>query len=267
MLESKELPKPRIDGSRTSYDHQHAYACAIAAWMAYFQGRELAEYCKDFGLTVIAEIDRPPDFCVVLGGPGFRIVAFRGTDERADWWTNLLFVPKKTPWGRVHKGFQSSTDSLWPDVVEHIRDAGERQVSLWIAGHSLGGAMAMLAAARLMTEGETLIHGIYTYGQPPAGYVGFARRFKRELNDRYFRFVNHRDPGAIVGVGSASHAGQLRYFDIYGTLHYNNCFFAELRDCMLLYWRRGLFSEYKAHSIEHYVSLIEGLIANEASDA
>ncbi len=263
MLKSRELPKPRIDSSRISYDHQHAYACAIGAWLAYSEGVDLAERCKDLGLNVATEIHRPPHFCAVLDGPGFRMVAFRGTHRPENWRSNLLFISHKTPWGRVHKGFKSAMDSLWPDVAEYVRDARERRLSVWITGHSLGGAMAMLAAARLVTEEKVEIHGIYTFGQPPAGYTRFARRFKSELNDRYIRFVNHRDPAAIIGVGPASHAGQLRYFDINEKLHYDHAFFAELRDSMLLYWRRGPFSEIKAHGMEQYVSLLASLVADE----
>lgn len=156
-------------------------------------------------------------------------MAFRGTDERADWWTNLRLIPETTPWGRVHQGFQQAANAFWPELAQHAREATERQERLWITGHNLGGAMAMLAAARLTAEEGTDLDGLYTYGQSPAAYRRFARRVQRTLQDRYFRFVNYRDAVVHLALGELSeHVGQLFYFDRQGVLHDGPSFWSQL---------------------------------------
>src|SRR5262249_13938988 len=58
--------------------------------------------------------------------------------------------------------------------------------ALWLAGHSLGGALATLAAAHL---GRDAVQGLYTYGCPRVGDAAFAAVLPRRS---HFRFV-HRD--------------------------------------------------------------------------
>jgi hypothetical protein len=94
------------------------------------------------------------------------IVAFRGTlpptpdspDKKQvllDWLSDfdaILAHGDKLP-GLVHKGFLDALDALWPDVARSV-PAGK---PIYFTGHSKGGALANLAAARWAAEnaGET----------------------------------------------------------------------------------------------------------------
>ncbi len=72
-------------------------------------------------------------------------------------------------------------------------DAVARSVPhVWVAGHSLGGALAVIASARLKikTGVSALTH---TYGQPAVGLNDFAERYSVELPQRLWRFVNQSD--------------------------------------------------------------------------
>ena len=80
------------------------------------------------------------------------------------------------PWsgrsgGRVHSGFRNSLDEMWPEVAARVEAIREGR-SLWLCGHSLGGALATLAADRL-----TGITGVFTFGSPAVGDAGFASRW------------------------------------------------------------------------------------------
>ena len=51
-----------------------------------------------------------------------------------------------------------------------------------VRGHGLGGSLAVLAAYRLAVEEDVLVQGIYTFGQPKVGNMGFAGRFGEALS-------------------------------------------------------------------------------------
>src|SRR5262249_44787967 len=60
-------------------------------------------------------------------------------------------------------------------------------------GHSLGGALALLAAWRFKRK-TVPTHQTYTFGGPMVGNAETAQAIDRELPDRVFRYVNDQDP-------------------------------------------------------------------------
>jgi|HubBroStandDraft_1064217.scaffolds.fasta_scaffold08998_6 hypothetical protein len=116
----------------------------------------------------------------------------------------------------VHSGFYANVEAVWDDVVDcldaarkgaHIKDdKGTRTKldqpldTLYITGHSLGGAMAVLAAARLFGSGfdkdwtpKQVIKGVYTFGQPMVGNEAFAGGCEKTFGGRLFRHVYRDD--------------------------------------------------------------------------
>lgn len=83
----------------------------------------------------------------VLGNRHDCIIVCRGTepnqwnDIRAD--ANAWTIASEV--GRVHSGFYTEVNDLWPKLENKIK---ENQLPLWFAGHSLGGAMAGICAVR-----------------------------------------------------------------------------------------------------------------------
>ena len=64
---------------------------------------------------------------------------------------------------------------------------------VWVTGHSLGGALAVLLAATLMETGIK-VSGLYTFGAPRVGDEEFANRLNDELSDgAHWRVVNEED--------------------------------------------------------------------------
>jgi triacylglycerol lipase len=127
------------------------------------------------------------------------IVAFRGTqpDQPIDVWTDVDVV--QTSWmhggERVHQGFrQALNDRVWRAITARLEALNGHRV--WLTGHSLGGALATLAADRLRD-----VAGVYTFGSPRVGDPVFARGFNARHAGRSFRFVNNRD--VIVRVPPA----------------------------------------------------------------
>lgn len=73
---------------------------------------------------------------------GTHWLTFRGSEHWRDWFYNLSFAPYRYH-GRVyHRGFFLSYLSIRDQLLNAIEDIEE----LYIAGHSLGGALAQIAS-------------------------------------------------------------------------------------------------------------------------
>ncbi len=160
------------------------------------------------------------------------ILSFRGTEPQnlIQWLSNAS--AKQEPffgWGQVHGGFPRSLAVLWPAIKLLLRGALNRYSvcdlrdvdqymhqcssekplgvlqqlehgveALYITGHSLGGALAVLAASMIHIDPslapiKAKLRGVYTYGQPMVGDSVFAAKFEHEFGDMLFRHVYKAD--------------------------------------------------------------------------
>ncbi len=146
----------------------------------------------------------------VANEPPYLVIAFRGTEKKVgDWLTDARAIPTVVGDTKVHSGFLEAfsvvTDSRGDTVKDRVRaiihgdgakDENGQPLPLFITGHSLGGALALLATRGLAPN----INGAcYTYGAPRlANYAYFAR-----VKTPVYRLVNSSDivprvpPGAI----------------------------------------------------------------------
>jgi hypothetical protein len=176
--------------------------------------RELAK--TPFAVETI--LDRGRDRAVkgfVLSSPSSVIAVFRGTDVKdpMDWMHDLdtRWVPFDGG-GRVHAGFARALDvtGSWPRLERALDGTGRR---LFLAGHSLGGAVAQLVAVRLLRRHPAADCQLYTFGAPRAGDRAFADR----LPARHFRVVNHRDPiPKVPPFRGFAHGGEPLWLDTHG---------------------------------------------------
>lgn len=104
----------------------------------------------------------------------------------------------------VHAGFHDAFRQTRPMVDDLLRQAGGE--TLWITGHSLGGALAAIAAAHYARA------RVYTFGQPHVGNRAFTGSIRSDL----FARVENRSDGvaAILGLlRSYEKAGAPYWFD------------------------------------------------------
>jgi predicted lipase len=124
----------------------------------------------------------------------------------ADFTTNADFW--LADWARgakVHRGFKNALDEVWEGLFPYLAALQRRGCKIWMTGHSLGAALATLAADRF---GEA--QGVYTFGSPRVG----NRRFKENYSVRTYRFVNGNDLVARVPpAGIYEHVGEPRFID------------------------------------------------------
>lgn len=156
------------------------------------------------------------------------LVAFRGTQPNhpVDWLSDGK--AKHREWahdtGKVHTGFYEALDVVWKDgqgvLPRRLSNRGNRTV--WITGHSLGGALAELCAARACFDPRITsipIEAVYTFGQPRVGDEAFAKLLQNRLGVNIHRFVNDRDIVPRVPLFSMHycHYGNMTFFDHAGT--------------------------------------------------
>ncbi|CAM9908733.1 unnamed protein product, partial [Heterosigma akashiwo] len=121
------------------------------------------------------------------------VLAFRGSDNAADWDDNFKNKFRTEPCsdthGCVHAGFKRHLDLIWDEIVTEINSGARQEKRLWICGHSLGGALATLAASRFTTLFDRPVASCFTYGAPRVGNYQWAsaQRF------RLYRIVNKND--------------------------------------------------------------------------
>lgn len=141
------------------------------------------------------------------------IVAFRGTviTEIENWKTNIDLKPVPiTPKAEaeIHSGFRNAYLLVKPKLTQILRDAQQPDDRIIYTGHSLGGALAVMAAQDLAhMEAKPRI---YTFGQPQVGNAAFAKTCPGKL----YRFVHDKDPVARVPeIRGYEHFGELIYFN------------------------------------------------------
>lgn len=125
------------------------------------------------------------------------LIAFRGTEPLnvKDWFTDLMVgsIPAPIGLGNVHKGFDAAFAAIRPQLQSTLSEQHDGKTPIWITGHSLGGALAMLTAVQLKFSYKLPVQGVYTFGQPRVGDRTFAKFAHSVLGDRMVRFVNNKD--------------------------------------------------------------------------
>lgn len=189
------------------------------------------------GFDRVEFFDRGPTQCFVMSNDRFAVVAFRGSESSrrqddpdfrhvlADWMADFrVKLVSSGQGGRVHRGFKAALDEVWqfnrdgsPGGVErHLTELARERPgrTVWFTGHSLGAALATLAADRYGA-----VRGLYTYGSPRVGDDDFVSDF--HVNN--YRFVNHRD--VVTNVPPSPFYRHLRdspkYIDRDGAIHDN----------------------------------------------
>jgi hypothetical protein len=176
---------------RPGFDLDTAVFLAEASSAAYANPDEIDEWAHTAGFEKSKSFDSGNVQGFWCAGQKSALLVFRGTSNPGQWLRDVRFLPATFEWGHVHIGFRDGVAAVETSLATF--DAVARSVPhVWVAGHSLGGALAVIAAARLkMKTGVSAL--IHTYGQPAVGLNDFSERYSVELPLRLWRFVNQSD--------------------------------------------------------------------------
>eukprot|EP00752_Nemacystus_decipiens_P010362 g9232.t1 len=284
------------DLKATSFSPQNGYFFANMSELAYKSPEEVEstlaemEDCKGLqdnfqwfqsgpgkGETILENVR---DFiqdteCFVAANDDVLLLVFRGTSERMDWLTNLRGAPRAVTWCpkeercSIHRGFDDAVSLMWEPIHEKIKElhGDGKGRKLYIAGHSLGGALATVAAARLAFEDNMNIAGVYTIGSPRLFDADLARNFDARLNDgipmkdKVFRARNNNDAVTRLPPVPYEHIGTEIYFDRFGTIS-TSSFTDRILGRLSAFVRLSIVDGISDHDAEAYITLFKNAIVS-----
>lgn len=161
----------------------------------------------------------PVYFGTVLTSQESNILVFRGTQTQADWLRNLnatqqeYVAPSGEVYGEVHAGFlKLMRQKIKPSLSEIVKQL-DPTIPCYITGHSLGAAIATLAAMEIVQIAPQFQDKIqlYAYAGPRVGSQTFAKIHSQLIPNSY-RIVNLGDSVPLVPPitlgNSYTHLGQ-----------------------------------------------------------
>ena len=144
---------------------------------------------------------------------GTAFVSFRGTSDAEDWLADLDAVPDDyvpvAGFGQVHAGFQDVYELVRKSIAADLATATADCDQILITGHSLGAALAVLAAPDVFRNmpPNKIEPRLITFAGPRVGLTDFVNAFNAAI-ESCFRVVNFLDivpyvpPAPYVHVGA-----------------------------------------------------------------
>lgn len=142
---------------------------------------------SDFNLAGLFNTEGTQAFLATSDKYGMNILVFRGTeadieDIKADLKATTIEIEGYT----VHSGFYNAFSAVKPEIEKALETLRGNEKPLYIAGHSLGGALALLATKYLASDS---LGACYTFGSPRVASSEFGDDIKTPI----YRIVNAAD--------------------------------------------------------------------------
>lgn len=296
---NEAIVRPNFPACARDYDPAAAWWMALLSGLAYREKEFAARHLDFDGFTKVTffDVNGTQGYLAQhpgMGGHGpFAVLAFRGTEnDIKDILTDLRIAKRRTRCDEgghtAHEGFLSALDEVWSvprppqwegkrisvgwfghDGVEQALDAIEVNGPLFMTGHSLGGALATLAAYRRPPA------ALYTFGSPRVAGTDLAAHLNGEQGLNVWRVVNSTDivPRVPPPLGYR-HVGKLVYLTFDGSVaHYRTGLLALGRYLFEMYVRLGMIvlawlpksltrfrnpGVFGNHKITEYIRKLEG---------
>jgi len=207
-----------IDWNTISFNPSIAHILADCAFNAYDDDKKKTEeHLKTtHGMSWVQFFRIEDTEALITYNDSTLIFVFRGTSSVQDALTDIKikFIDGPGNKGRIHAGFKTGLDKVWNEVWSTIGRKRSKR-TIWLSGHSLGGALALTAAARLKFEKNLVVNGLYTFGQPRVGDPVFTEACDKAFGLRYFRFVHNNDivPRVPLRAMGFEHTGFFKYIN------------------------------------------------------
>lgn len=155
--------------------------------------KELQEEPVSFAPGSFLGQDIPMGFVATQADAVYLI--FRGTVTLREWLfdANIHAQPYRlSQWGNVSNGFLKIYNRCRESVMNHLNGL-EPERQFFIAGHSLGGALSLLAMPDVVQATAFKKPTVYTFGGPRVGDNDFVRAYNALPEQQTFRVVNTSD--------------------------------------------------------------------------
>lgn len=208
---------------RAAYSDRTAWLmarCAALAYVKFETGHEsqLRELLKELGLNFLCGFNRGGTQAYLASSERFAVLSFRGTEkDYRDILTDIdiRFYHDKSG-ARIADGFSKAYALVQDDIAAAVGTLS-LSLPLYITGHSLGGALAVIASMNIHPSDR--IAACYTYGCPRFGNAEFVSLL---CEVPVYRLVHYSDivPRVPFGFGYRQ-VGDLRYIKRRGSLVQN----------------------------------------------
>ncbi|MBA3011515.1 MAG: lipase family protein [Proteobacteria bacterium] len=182
--------------------NKHASLLKLIELLGYDHDQEKKKLEAELGflkMNLCATFDSNGTQAILVSCESFIVLSFRGTeatsikDIKAD--AKAVSVKCETK-GNVHQGFKKAFEDVGFDIQETLDQDAFQSLPLYITGHSLGGALATVAAKWLSHKGG--IAACYTFGAPRVGDDYWIA----DLKSPVYRLVNAADCVTMLPPGT-----------------------------------------------------------------
>jgi len=196
------------------YCENNAWWLSEISMLAYDTPFFVEQAMTSAGFRHVGSLKKQSHSCFIFEQDDFIIIAFRGTQLHgrngiSDYLTDIQVRQHSLSNGiQVHRGFYKAFQEVFPGsgMLEEIITGLSPDKPIWITGHSMGGALALLTANSIKDRPVL----VYTFGSPKVG----NKCFVDSLTFRHHRIVNQGDP--VPTLPPNIHIGK----EIEGYYHY-----------------------------------------------
>lgn len=161
--------------------------------------KNLEESAGTLEMIVVETFDFHGTQAVLFSFEHFIVLAFRGTEATSIKDIKSDLDAKSTQCetgGKIHTGFKEAFERVALDIQAKLNEPEYKDKPLFITGHSLGGALATVAAKKLSHKGG--IAACYTFGSPRVGNDKWIAGVKTPM----YRIVNAADCVTMLPPGT-----------------------------------------------------------------
>ena len=205
------------DADSARYSSKRSLWMALCAAAAYADPAEADKIFRAAGCDLVIPIIARDTEAYLARHPGgsrpVTVLSFRGTRGLQDMFSDVKAKRMKVPWlpaCRAHQGFLVALEAVWNEIVHHVQ--ASRPETLFVTGHSLGGALAILAGYRLTLQGSPCRPAaIYTIGCPRVGNGALAQRIDESVKVYRVVWAGDQVPHLPPWYFGYRHAGEERW--------------------------------------------------------
>jgi triacylglycerol lipase len=189
-----------IPVKRAAFSDRTCYVMIELARLAYLKfeddSAELEKALEAGGFKLVSIFsDKESEaqaFLCTSQSTGIAVLSFRGTesdklkDIQTDIRAELTEAEFQGKQCLVHSGYWQQFSSIKENIAEALTQTEVKGLQLFITGHSLGGALAIIA---LKYFESNITGACYTFGSPPVG----TENFDNDIHTPIYRVINHLD--------------------------------------------------------------------------
>lgn len=162
---------------------------------------KLEEELSTLKMELLETFDEDGTQAILVSFQNLIVLAFRGTEATSIKDIKSDAKAKSTQCetgGNIHSGFKEAFARVHLKILKCLSDDKFKDKPLFITGHSLGGALATIAAKKLKHEGG--LAACYTFGSPRVGDDSWIESIKTPI----YRLVNAADSVTMLPPGATT---------------------------------------------------------------